>query len=816
MRTLDRFGILLAFLKSTMNFRKVFYGGIFLVAASTLLLEITLTKIFSVIHFHYFAFFIVSTALFGYGFSGIYLSTSKRLEKISKSKLLFISALLFAATTVLSYKLILLTPLKITELFSSAQQLRYLAQVYLLLALPFFFSGLVIGLLLTYCSERINSLYFADLAGAAIGCFAIVILVPVFGGSGTVIFASILACLSAVVLAERPSWYVWPLSLLIVLFFLLPKSERLFPSAEKSEKRYFRESLEKGEHLYTGWSPASRIDVVTYGPDRSVIWIDGGTNQSFMMRVDPKATFTTEHPKFVWKTVEIPYALLQEPKVMIIGPGGGIEVVSALRYGPASITAVELDPLITNIVLGKFSNYIGRIYTHPNVVLVNEEGRSFIRRSNQKFDIIQQKNSSHPMAVATGALNLTETYLLTKEAFHEYLDHLTDGGFLTIERHGGVRLLALGSEVLQERGIQDYWKRMVLVRESSLNQVFLLKNGDFTDRELDYIEAYLRFKKDSPLYTPRMRYKVNTVFTLLMRDEHRKNVIREAPYHLEAPTDDWPFIEHFFNLKSLFSTKMRAKLDNHFWNRAAITDLSRSEGAYPDLSLYLILLEALVLSTVFILYPLLKMKRSGIATKGAGHLLLYFFCLGVGFIFIEIALIQKYILFIGYPVYAVAAIIFSLLIGAGLGSLFSGRFVANPFGALRIVVVALIISTLLQTLVVPILFRQFLAVPFPMRIALSVLFIFPAGFFMGMPFPLGLSWTSKHFSSFVPWAWGINGYATVIGSVLSVILALHFGFRTVLWLATATYVVAYLSLRSTPVADTAELSKSAESLEPAS
>lgn len=800
-----------------MNFRNSFYAGIFLVAASTLLLEITLTKVFSVVHYYYFAFFIVSTALFGYGFSGIYLSTSKRLEKISKSKLLFISAFLFAATTVISYKLILMIPLKMSQLLSSAEQVRYLAEVYILLALPFFFSGLVIGVLLTYCSDRISRLYFADLTGAAIGCFAIVILMPVFGGSGTVLVAAILACLSALVLAERRSWYVWPISLLILLILLLPESEQWFPTAGKSEKRYFQESLKKGEHLYTGWSPAARIDVVTFGQDRSVIWIDGGTNQSFMMRVDPKAKFTKEsRPKFVWKTVEIPYALLQDPKVMIIGPGGGIEVASALRYGPASIIAVELDPLITKIVLGKFSNYIGRIYTRPNVRLINEEGRSFIRQSKEKFDIIQQKNNSHPMAVASGALNLTETYLLTKEAFHEYLDHLTPGGFVSIERHGAIRLLTLAAEVLKERGVQEYWKRLVMIRESPVNQVFLLKNGDFTDQELNYIDAYLKFKKDVPLYTPRMRDTVNNVFTGLMHDETRGRLIKDAPYHLEAPTDDWPFMEHFFRLKTLFSYEMRKKLDTKFWSEAAIDESATNEGAYPDLSLYLILVEALILSTVFILYPLLKMKRSGIAMKGAGHLLLYFFCLGIGFIFIEIAFIQKYILFIGYPVYAVAAIIFSLLIGAGIGSLFSGRYIANPFGTLRVVVLALIVSTLLQTLLVPFLFRQFLAVSFPMRIALSVLFIFPAGFFMGMPFPLGLSWTSRYFSSFVPWAWGINGYATVIGSVLSVILALHFGFRTVLWIATAAYVVAYFSLRSTPFAatQTAELSKSAEPLEP--
>jgi len=792
------------------SFRKSYYLGIFLVAASTLLLEITLTKVFSVIHYHYFAFLIVSTALFGYGFSGVFLSIFRTVEKSGKDRMLFLSSFLFAVTLVIAYRLILATPLRIAEAAGSLEQLGYLAFVYLMLALPFFFSGLVIGILLTYFSDQINLLYFADLTGAAIGCFSIVVLIPLLGGSGSVIAAGIVAALATMAFAPRISWNAAPLALIVVLALMIPKSDHFFPTVDKSEKRYFRDSLEKGKHLFTGWSPASRIDIVTIQKERAVIWIDGGTNQSFMRKLGRDEKFdvppapiggagNAKDLPLVWKTVEIPYAFVKNPDVMIIGPGGGVEVGSALVYKPRSLSAVELDPLIVKNMLGEFSDYIGGIYTRPGVTLYNEEGRSFARRAQQKFDIIQQKNSSHPMAVASGALNLTETYLLTKEAFNEFIDHLNPGGFITIERHGGIRLMHLAAEVLRDRGVTDYWKQIAVVEESPLNQVFMLKNGAFTDLELDYIEEFGRQRKDEPLYTPRIRNTVDNVYTRLMRDDTREEVIRDAPFHLEAPTDDKPFIEHFWRVSSIWDPSVNEKIRDPFWQAAALNSFLTGQVTYSDLSLYVILGEALLLSSIFIIFPLFKLKRSGVATSGSWRLLVYFFCLGLGFILVEISLIQKYILFIGYPVYAVAAIIFSLLIAAGAGSYYSSRFSNDPFRALRTVVMIVVVLMVLQVLLVPYLFRMFLSVSFAMRMALSVLFILPVGFFMGMPFPIGLSWTSKHYPNFVAWAWGINGYATVIGSVVSVILALNFGFRAVLMIAAGIYIIAYLALKSTPV-----------------
>jgi hypothetical protein len=460
------------------------YIGIFLVAAATLLLEITLTKIFSVIHFHYFAFLIVSTALFGYGFSGVFLSISSRFQKIPTGRVLFWSSFLFAVTTVVAYRLILLIPVSISRL-ADPQQWLYLALVYLLLAVPFFFSGLTIGVLLSTYTDRIHRLYFADLVGAGIGCFAIVALIPVFGGSGTMLFASALAALSAVAFAGKSKWIVFPVAAIAVCAWMIPRAEQLFPVAEKSEKRYFQESIEQGQVLYTGWSPASRIDVVVdskhTGPGVGIIWIDGGTNQSFMRTFESTRNWQGDN-------VTLAYLLMvKRAKVMIIGPGGGVEVAEGLRANSRSITAVELDPLITTLMQTRFERFIGKIYSRPRVHLFNEEGRSFIRRSSDKYDIIQQKNNSHPMAVASGALNLTETYLLTKEAFDEYLDHLAPKGILLIKRHGGLRLLNLAVEVLRSRGIGDYSKRLLLLQYNDVNQLFLMNNGVLKDEKEDLI-----------------------------------------------------------------------------------------------------------------------------------------------------------------------------------------------------------------------------------------------------------------------------------------------------------------------------------------
>ena len=471
---------------------------------------------------------------------------------------------------------------------------------------------------------------------------------------------------------------------------------------------------------------------------------------------------------------------------------------------------MELDPLIVKIVTGRFADYTGNIYLRPNVQLINEEGRSFVRRSEQKFDIIQEKNNSHPMAVASGALNLSETYLLTKEAFNEYLDHLNPGGFLTIERHGCVRLLNLAIEVLKERNVAEYWKYCAVLFDDERNQVFLLKNGEFTEAELDYLDRYVKWSKGRILYSPRIRETENNIFTALMREDQREDIVRNAPFHLEAPTDDKPFMEHFYRISALWDPSINRNTIRPFWENAYLSRFVTGEAIYSDLSLYLILGEALLLSTVFILFPLFKLKRGGLALRGSWRLLCYYFCLGLAFIFVEIALIQKYILFIGYPVYAVAVIIFSLLVAAGTGSWFSGRF-SDPFRGLRMSVIAIVILTLFQIVVAPYLFRQFLSVSFPMRMALSILFILPAGFFMGMPFPIGLSWTARHHPEFVAWAWGINGYATVIGSVLSVILALNFGFHAVLIIACLIYLLAFVMLKKTQSHEDTKIARNMDS-----
>ena len=775
------------------HFRKSFYFSIFLIAAATLLLEISLSKIFSVIYYHHFAFLIISTALFGYGLSGAFLSISKWVKNTSPDQLLYLSTVLFALTTVISYWLILLIPLQYETLLLEGIQVLYLGMVYILVSLPFFFSGLAIGGLLSSFNSYVSKLYFADLAGAAIGCFAIILTLPEFGGSGTVLICGIVACVPALGFANSGKKMILPALLIICYALLIPQSEQLFPTATKSSKRQFTESINRADSYYTEWSPTARIDVV-----ENIIWIDGGTNQSGMKRIPPREKFDKAPAKYPSRIIEVPYNFVSSADLLIIGPGGGAEVAQALPYRPNAVTGVELDPVISKLMLGKFSQNIGRIYTRPGVQLVNEEGRSYLRRSKQKYDIIQQKANSHPMAVASGALNLTETYLLTKEAFHEYLDHLKPNGFLSIERHRGIRLLNLGAEVLLERGVKDHWNYMALFHTGTGDvpgNYFLLKNGPFTSEELDYLHTYAEKTGKSRgnwlLYTPRMQK--GTLFTDFMQPDRREQMIKEAPYELRAPTDDWPFIEHSFFLKSLFSSSLRKQIQDSYWAPADVIRLN-ARGILSAISIYIILLEALVLATVFLIYPLVKSKPLGIQTKETWRLLFYFFCLGVGFIFVEIALIQKYILFIGYPVYSVAAIVFSLLLAAALGSLYSNRSL-NVSRSLKNSVAFICISILFQILIAPILFQKFLSAPFAARMALSVLFIFPAGFFMGMPFPLVLSWMSRSFQSFVPWAWGMNGYATVLGSVLSVILALNFGFRSVLIVAGAIYIASYLCLR---------------------
>lgn len=751
-----------------------YYMGIGTIAGATLLLEVAMTRIFSVAFFNHYAFLIVSTALFGTGFSGVFLAIFPSFKRFDFNKMLTVLSLCFAVSIIVTLKVVVGVPLQFGKLDSQAIQMLYLSIYFLGLAIPFFFSGMVIASLLSNIPGDVNTLYFSDLIGAGIGCFLVLPLVPTITAPGAVIVAAMLGCAAAAAFAKLTGKSLVALSLLLMaaMAALLPLADSHFRVKVHEGKRSFRDE----ETEFSKWGPISRIDITPYGLDK-ILWIDGGSNQSFMKPFDGNVETLQPSP-----LAGLVYQLVKNPDVLVVGPAAGEEVLYTLSYKPKSITGVELDPVICKIMQKEYKDFVGGIYNLPNTKLENDEGRSYIRRSPDKYDVIQQINNASPTAIASGALNISETYLITVEAFKEYLDHLKPGGYIFIRRYGAIRLAVVAAQALRERGV-EHPEEEIIVMSDPLHTVaggqFFLKNGAFTEEELALFREPGNY--ENLMHGPaalNVQHPKYAEYRTLIADPDAWKKYDEVGISMFPVTDDRPFFNHF----TKFARFNKNTVPEEF------KPIFRVYGN-TDNSLLVILGEAAGLSVIFIILPLYLFQRAGLHAPGKFQFLLYFFSLGLAFILIEIVFMQKFTLFMGNPTYSVTVVLFSLLVAAGCGSFLSGRFKQNPKGALLVVITAIVLLCVVELTIAPKIFTLFLGKTMPVRMLISILMLFPLGLMMGMPFPLGITLANRVAPRLIPWVWGINGYATVIGSVLCVIFALSFGFKAVIFIACGIYVV---------------------------
>ena len=799
--------------------RRLFLATL-LISAAAIAYEILLMRMLSIVQWHHFAYMIISLALLGYGASGTFIALCQHFLKPRFELCFSISGLLFSVAMVACFVLGQRVPFNALEIVWNSRQFFYLAVTYLVFFVPFFFAACCIGLAFTCRPSFINRIYFFDLLGAGLGAMLIVGLLFLLAVQHALVMLAILALIASALMrmtsTARKPLIVMQLACLAILLLGL---QRDWLEMRTSEYKGLNQAIQVvGSNVLTvSSSPLGLLTVVEsprvpfrYAPGLSVntdfeppeqlaVFTDGDS-MSAITRFDGNLDALGYMGDV---TAALPYALLHEPHVLILGAGGGSDVLLALYNGAGNIDAVELNPQMTKLVTDTFADFAGHLYDNERITVHTQEARGFVARSKDRYDLIQVALLDSFAASGSGVQTLNESYLYTVEAIQEYLQHTAPGGMLAITRwlklplRDNLKLVATVRDALQKMGIAEPRLQLAIIRSWNTSTL-LVKQDKFSADEIAVITEFARSRSFDTAFYPSMPASAANRFNLLdqpflydgvtaLLGEDADDFVARYKFHIAPATDDKPYFFHFFKWRSL----------------PEVMALRKRGGASLIEWSYLILIativQAVVAGVLLILLPLSRIKRSwpqGTGTRMGS----YFFLLGLAFLFVEMAFIQKFILFLSHPLYAVAVVLSGFLMFAGLGSACSGRLThrAERFGRSPVSIAVAGISTiaLLYMVLLPVLFQQLMGLADSIKIIISVFLIAPLAFCMGMPFPIGLSRVANNIPDFIPWAWGINGFASVISATLATLLAIEFGFTAVVLLALGFYIGAAATIHN--------------------
>jgi spermidine synthase len=791
-----------------------------LVSAGAIGYQLLLMRVLSIVQWHHFAYMIISLALLGYGASGTFIALFKsRLE--SRFEAAFAaSALLFSITMVVCFALGQRVPFNALEVVWDSRQFLLLGLIYLVFFVPFFFAATCIGLAFTHRHAYISRIYFFDLLGAGLGAVLVIGTLFVFMPQNALLALMALPLVASVIMGTSSSARV-PLVAVQLLWLVLLVSgipqDRLGPRV--SEYKGLAQALQVIDSRITevSSSPLGLLTVVESPtvPFRHAPGLSFGT-----LHVPPEqlAVFTDADglsaiTRFDGDldsvgylgdtTAALPYALLDQPEVLVLGAGGGSDALLALYHSASRVDAVELNPQMIRLVRETYADFAGRVYDDPRVSVHTSEARGFVARSENRYDLIHIGLLDSFGASGAGVHAQSESYIYTVEAIREYLEHLRPGGLLAITRwlklppRDSLKLVATAADALRAIGVSEPGSQLAVIRSWNTSTL-LVKDGALTPGDIDSIREFARSRSFDTAWLPGIQANDANRFNQLdepyLYDGIRALLGPDAgefaeryKFYVEPATDNRPYYFHFFKWASL----------------PEVFALRRSGGAglieWGYLVLIATLLQATIAGLLLILLPLSRVRRDWPA--GAGPRMgAYFLLLGLAFLFIEMAFIQKFILFLSHPLYSVAVVLSSFLIFAGVGSAWSerlaGRLRAHDRSPVTIAVGGIALLAILYLILLPLIFQRCIGWSDPVKILISTALIAPLAVSMGMPFPLGLKHVAATAPNFVPWAWGINGFASVVSAVLATLLAIEFGFVFVIMAALVFYAVAALIFES--------------------
>ncbi|KTD18889.1 spermine/spermidine synthase domain-containing protein [Legionella jordanis] len=781
--------------------------GVFLISFSILVLEITLTKILSVTLWYHFSFLVISIAMFGFGFGGLLVYSLKRHFQTFHSENLTLLCLSLAVSIPVN--------LYVTVKYQFPTSINLLSLVrgglaYLLFSAPFVLSSMILSMIFLEFKKKSSLVYGYDLLGASLGCIASIYLLTVFPAPKVVLITGLM-CVSGALLFDLPkikwlSFSIFVLSLLLVFY-----SDSLFKITQT--KKFSQTDYPP---IFEQWSPLARITVT-----RDIFWRGKNSDLPFGWEMSrnvknygrfeqlwieqdasagtPIVPFDGDYSKVEYLKYDItaiPYYLLNHANVFILGVGGGRDVLTALVFGNKHITGVDIHPIIINLVKERFAHYAGNIFNHKYVKVFVSEGRNFLQSKPLQYDLIQIPLIDSWSATVSGAYAMTENSLYTLEAFQIYLRHLTPNGMLSITRYyfnpdmQTIKIAVLARVALEKLGSDSPQKHIVILKNRHIATV-LVKRSKFTMAELNKINNLSKQLSFPTVYSPDGSTN-EVLFQQALTTKNLDNFLKQYYFDIRPNTDDRPFffqMMYFSKIKDLFKMNI---MDDQFRNFYGVG----------------VLFWLLIISTIFILIfyllPILFTKEGG---KIAPFWGLYFILIGLGFMLIEIPIVQQGSVYLGSPVYGLSIALFSLLCFGGIGSLLSSRFKPSQLKRLMLLSFLLIIvTTLLFPFGFSILKQGSYESSWILKCLGFIALVLPMAIALGIPLPSAFRLIPAGLSSNIPWFWALNGAASVLGSIIAMSLAIAFGYYITSCIAAVCYSLALLclfiaNLNSTPLVE---------------
>ena len=784
-----------------------------LISATVLAYEVLLTRLFAIAQWHHFAYMVISIALLGFGASGTFLALKSNLVNHFKVAYV-ISLILFGILALPCFLLAQQFSIHPEQLLWEPKQMMRVTIVYMLLALPFFFAANAIGLALMHYRHTVSKIYAADLIGAGCGGVMIVGALYFLAPIDALKALSALALVTAIIagLELRFKWVntaitsVTALGLLIALQIVPTAwlSQSISPYKSMSQQLNVIDTYTEAERssplgmlsviasptVPLRHAPGLSLNAIVEIPEQRGVFIDGdGITPIDRYRKREDSAYL-DH-----LTSALPYHLKQPQHAVILGAGGGSLVRQALYHDTPSVTAVELDPQIIKLVREDYREFSGGLYDIDRVNIQIEEARGFFAGNTQSYDLIQVGLIDSFAASSAGLYALNENYLYTVEALGEFYTHLNKGGYLAISRwvklppRDALKLFATAVRTLQHAGIENPGAQLLMIRGWQTSTL-LMKNGRFTPEEIsnarNFCEQHafdLAFYHGMPETQANQYNVLSQPFfyqgALSLSSESYRQFLNKYKFSIEPATDDQPYFFYFFKWRTLPEVVSLV-------GRGGIPLL---ESGY--LILIVTFIQAVLISIVFVVLPLYKHIRDN--NVRWMRMAMYFTILGFAFFFVEIAFIQKFLLFLHNPVLAVAVVLSGFLVFAGIGSNIASRWQTGQAARYLVItaVFAIVILGMLYAFVIPgLVFEPLIGASMSVKVAVSLALIGLLAIPMGMPFPLGLARLSEQAEKQIPTAWAINGCASVISAILATVIAIHFGFTVVVMLAVILYFLA--------------------------